>query len=119
MEYLFVIWEGGAGASKPKRDEVMAEMGKYAFDLVGKGKLKGGAPLQPKTQSVTVRKRRGKVSTVDGPYVETKEVIGGYFVVEAESLEEAVELAKDCPAASYGALEVREQMEMGSGMEMG
>ncbi|HEX6392391.1 MAG TPA: YciI family protein [Acidimicrobiales bacterium] len=119
MEYLFVIWEGGAGASKAKRDEVMAEMGKYASDLVGKGKLKGGAPLQPTAQSVTVRKRRGKVSTVDGPYIETKEVIGGYFVVEAGSLEEAVEIAKDCPAAGYGAIEVREQMEMGSGMDAG
>jgi hypothetical protein len=113
MEYLFVIWEGGEGAEQPEAEAMMAEMGQYAFDLLGKGKLKGGAPLQPAAKSTTVRRRRGKVSAVDGPYIETKEVIGGYFVVEADSIEQAVEMAKACPAAAYGAVEVREQIPMG------
>jgi hypothetical protein len=112
MEYLFVIWEGGDGAEEGKSEDLMAEMGRYASDLVGKGKLKGGAPLQPSTQAATVRRRGGKVTAVDGPYIETKEVIGGYFVVEADSLEEAVELAKACPAAAYGAIEIRQQIPM-------
>jgi hypothetical protein len=113
MEYLFVIWDGGDGAEPPESEAMMAEMGQYAFDLLGQGKLKGGAPLKPNTQSTTVRRRRGTVSTVDGPYIETKEVISGYFVVEADSMEEAVEMAKRCPAAAYGAVEVREQIPMG------
>jgi hypothetical protein len=91
----------------------MNEMGTYVFDLLGKGKLTGGAPLEPTDKAATVRKRRGKVTAVDGPYVETKEVIGGYFVVEAESLAEAVELAKDCPAAAYGGVEVRQIIKTG------
>lgn len=113
MEYLFVIWEGGSGAKQAKRDDVMAAMGTYVFDLLGKGKLKGGAPLYDVGEAATVRKRRGKVTSVDGPYLETKEVIGGYFVVEADSMEEAVELAKGCPATEYGAVEVRGQIPMG------
>lgn len=113
MEYLFVIWEGGDGAESYAPDTMMAEMGAYAADLAGKGKLKAGAPLQPASQSMTVRRRRGTLTAVDGPYIETKEVMGGYFVVEADSMEEAVEVARGCPAAAYGAIEVREQIPMG------
>ena len=113
MEYLFVIWEGGEGAENYAPEAMMSEMAEYAADLVGQGKLKGGAPLQPPTKSATVRRRRGSVSSVDGPYIETKEVIGGYFVVEADTMEEAIELAKACPAAGYGAVEIREQIPMG------
>jgi hypothetical protein len=112
-DYLFVIWEGGEGAEQSAPDDMMAEMAAYAMDLVGKGKLKGGAPVEPPAQSVTVRRRRGQLATLDGPYIETKEVMGGYFVVEADSMEEAVELAKGCPGAAYGAVEVRQQIPMG------
>jgi hypothetical protein len=113
VEFLFVIWEGGADASESKREDVMAEMGTYVFDLLGKGKLKGGAPLHGPGEGATVRKRRGKITAVDGPYMETKEVIGGFFVVEADTLDEAVELAKGCPAAAYGGVEVRGMIPMG------
>jgi hypothetical protein len=112
VEYLFVIWEGGEGAEPGTRQDMMAEMGDYVADLVGKGKLKGGAPLQPATEGATIRRRRGKVTAVDGPFLETKEVIGGYFLVEADSINEAVELAKACPGAAYGAVEVREIMQV-------
>jgi hypothetical protein len=113
MDYMFVIWEGGEEAETPTREEMMTDMAVYAADLAGKGKLKGGAPLQSPGAGASVRKRRGKVTVFDGPYAETKEVLGGYFVVEADSLEEAVELAKACPAASYGGIEVRPIIPMG------
>jgi hypothetical protein len=79
----------------------------------GRGKLKGGAPLRPASEAVTVRAKEGKPLVVDGPYAETKDVIGGYFVVEVGSMEEATELARSCPAASYGAVELRAIVPMG------
>jgi hypothetical protein len=108
VDYMFVIWEGGGeDVETPTRDEMMADMAAYASELVAQGKLKGGAPLEPPGSGASVRKRRGKITAVDGPYTETKEVLGGFFVVEADSLAEAVELAKACPAASYGGIEIR------------
>lgn len=114
VEYLFVIWEGPEVAtSEERRTEAMDLMGKYVFELLGKGKLKGGAPLRPASEAVTARSKQGKPMVVDGPYLETKDVIGGYFVVEADSDAEAAELARACPAATYGGVEVRAIIPMG------
>ena len=97
MEVLFVIWEGEAVAtSDAARAEAVSLMGAYVFDLLGKGKLKGGAPLRPASEAVTVRAKEGKPLVVDGPYAETKDVIGGYFVVEVgSSPDTALELVDD------------------------
>lgn len=114
MEVLFVIWEGEAVAtSGAGREEAVSQMGAYVFDLLEKGKLKGGAPLRPGAEAVTVRAPDGKPLVVDGPYAETKDVIGGYFVVEVDSMYEAAELARSCPAAIYGGVELRAIVPMG------
>jgi hypothetical protein len=114
VEFLFVVWEGEAVASsEERRKEAMDLMGAYVFDLLGKGKLKGGGPLRPAAEALTARTKGGKPAVVDGPYVETKDVIGGYFIVEADSAAEAAELAKACPAADYGGVEVRAIIPMG------
>ncbi|HEV2310735.1 MAG TPA: YciI family protein, partial [Acidimicrobiia bacterium] len=110
---LFVIGEGGEGAESASPDSRREQLGPYVLELLGDNKLKGGAPLHPASEAKTVRKRKGSVTAVDGPYVETKEVIGGYFVVEADSLDEAVDLARRCPGAAYGAVEVRQILPMG------
>ncbi len=107
-EFLFVIWEGESVAtSEDRRAQAMDLMGAYVMELLGKGKLKGGGPLRSASEAVTARTKAGKPTVVDGPYLETKDVIGGYFLVEADSLEEAGELARTCPAAEYGGVEVR------------
>ena len=112
MDFLFVIWEGEAvAADEARRAEAMDLMGKYVMDLLGKGKLKGGGPLR--SEAVTATTKGGQPTVVDGPYLETKDVIGGYFLVEAASMEEAGELARACPAASYGGVEVRAIIPMG------
>jgi hypothetical protein len=114
VEFLFVVWEGAeVAASAERRSEATDLMGAYVLDLLGKGKLKGGAPLRPASEALTARTNNGKVTVVDGPYLETKDVIGGYFVVEAESAQEAAELAAACPAAEYGGVEVRAIIPMG------
>lgn len=105
MQYLFVIWEGPETASSPeRRGRAMQAMGEYVGALAKKAVVKGGAPLAP--GAVQVRKRAGRVTKLDGPFVETREMIGGYFVIEASSMEQALELAESCPAAEYGAVEV-------------
>jgi hypothetical protein len=114
MEVLFVIWEGeDVATSDARREEAVTLMSAYVFDLLEKGKLKGGAPLRPAAEAVTLRATEGKPLVVDGPYVETKDVIGGYFVVEVDSMAEATELARTCPAVTYGGVELRAIVPMG------
>jgi hypothetical protein len=96
--------QGGAGIQK---------MGRYAGELAQAGKLKDGAPLMPGKQAKTLRPdRKGKVQVIDGPFTESKEIVSGYFVVEAKNRREAVALAKKCPHLAIGAIEVREIMEI-------
>jgi hypothetical protein len=75
-------------------EQLMSDMGKLMEELTRSGQLISTAGLRPTSEGVRVRLRRGKLSTTDGPFTETKEVIGGYAVVEAKSKEEAVELTK-------------------------
>jgi hypothetical protein len=75
-------------------EQLMSDMGKLIEELTRTGKLISTAGLQPTSEGVRVRLRRGKISMVDGPFVETKEVIGGYAMLEARSKEEAIELTQ-------------------------
>lgn len=112
MEYLFVIWNGGEGADEPDREALVGEMSAWVGGIAEQGNLRGGAPLQPAEQGKSMRKRQGRVTTVDGPYAETKEVIGGYILVELASIEDAVALADGCPALPYGGVEIREIIDI-------
>jgi hypothetical protein len=77
-----------------------------------RGVLEGGARLRPTTDATTVRVRDGEVVTSDGPFAETKEQIGGYFVVNCKDLDEAIEIASKIPGARSGSIEVRPIWEM-------
>jgi hypothetical protein len=91
----------------------IAEMGRYAGELAQAGKLKDGAPLGPGKRAKTLRRdRKGKVQVIDGPYTESKEIVSGYFVIEAKDHREAVALARKCPHLAIGAIEVRQIMEI-------
>ena len=74
---------------------------------------KPGTPLQPTSTATTVRVRDGKTLTVDGPFAETKEQLGGYYLIEAENLDQAVAIAARIPSARFGSIEVRPIMKMG------
>ena len=80
--------------AKPPTERLMAEMGQLMEELTKSGALVDTAGLRPTSEGVRVRLRGGKLSTIDGPFTETKEVIGGYAMLEAKSKEEAVELAR-------------------------
>jgi len=75
-------------------------------------KLLGGERLRPTTEATCVRVRDGQLSTTDGPFVETKEQLGGFYLVDAADLDEAIEIASQIPSAAYGTIEVRPVWEM-------
>ena len=105
MEFMFLIVDRkGAPAGAPVN---MEEMGKYAGELAQQGKLRGGAPLHPEAQGARVEVRDGRAIVTDGPFAESKEVIAGSFIVDAADRAEAIEIAKRCPHARAGIVEVR------------
>jgi hypothetical protein len=114
MEFMLIFL---SDRDAPEDDSVYEEMGGFAGELARKGKLRGGAPLHPEEEGARVRAKRGKPVVTDGPFTETKEVIGGFFMVECKSLEEAIELAKKCPHHRVGTVEVRQVIPMGGGDE--
>jgi hypothetical protein len=92
---------------KTERDALYDEAYAYYDELVRSGHGIAGDPLQPLETARTVRVQKGKVSITDGPYVETKEQVGGYILLNARDLDEAVQLASKIPPARLGGVEVR------------
>jgi hypothetical protein len=92
---------------KTERDALYDEAYAYYDELVRSGHGIAGDPLQPVETARTVRVQKGKVSITDGPYVETKEQVGGYILLNARDLDEAVQLASKIPPARLGGVEVR------------
>jgi len=110
MRYLCLIYENEkAWESKPQA-ELEAIMGEYfAFTegIRSNGKLVAGEALQPTPTATTVRVRNGKISTTDGPYAETKEQLGGFYLIDAKDLNDAIQVAAKIPGARDGSIEVR------------
>ena len=110
MKYMLLIFsnpENWAALSETETKEVMAEYWGFTQLITDSGEFVSGEPLQgPETASV-VRVNAGSRSTSDGPFVESKEVLAGYYVVECGSLDRALELAAKIPDARFGAVEVR------------
>ena len=110
MKYLCLIYESEAAAMKKPQAEMQAMMGEYfgyTDDIRKSGHYKAGEALQPTATATTVRIRNGTVQTTDGPFAETKEQLGGFYLVEAKDLNEAIQLAARIPGARYGGIEVR------------
>jgi len=109
MEYLLLIYEDEKRFNQGY-DE--AEMGEYmAFGKEFAHAIKGGNALQPTRTAATVRVRNGKQLSTDGPFAETKEHLGGYYLVEARDRDEAVSMAAKIPGARFGSIEVRPIMK--------
>jgi hypothetical protein len=110
MQYLLLIYSNEAAmtsATEADRGQMMAAYGAYTEAMVQAGILLGGNRLRPSSASTTVRTVEGKVQVLDGPYAETKEQLGGYYLIEAPDLDAALSWAERCPGATYGAIEVR------------
>jgi hypothetical protein len=89
----------------------MSEYFTFTADIQKNGKYLAGEALQPTDTATTVRVRNGKVSTTDGPFAETKEQLGGFYMIEAKDLNDAIQVAARIPGARYGSVEVRPVMD--------
>jgi len=110
MQYLLLIYANEAAmlsASKEAADQVMAAYGAYTEAMKKAGVYLGANRLQPTSAATTVRAPNGKSNVLDGPYAETKEQLGGYYMIEAPDLDAALVWAARCPGAAHGAIEVR------------
>jgi hypothetical protein len=110
MKYLCLIYDEEkkmAGMTKSEGDAFMGEYGAFTESVKGSGHYIGGNPLQPVHTATTIRSRNGKVSTTDGPFAETKEQLGGYYLIEAKDLNDAIQVASRIPSVKTGSIEVR------------
>jgi hypothetical protein len=110
MKYLCLIYDDEkkmAATPKAEMDAMMAEYGSFTQDIKKSGHMVAGEALQPVHTATTVRVRNGKMSTTDGPFAETKEQLGGFYMIEARDLNDALQVAARIPSARYGSVEVR------------
>ena len=110
MKYLCLIYDEEkkmAAMPKSDMDAMMAEYGAYTEGIRKGGKYLAGEALQPVHTATTLRIRSGKLSTTDGPFAETKEQLGGFYLVEARDLNDAIQVASKIPSVRTGSVEVR------------
>ena len=116
MKYLCLIYSDETQWPKLSQEEMgrmMSEYMAFGTDIQKSGNYIRGDRLQPTQTATTVRIRNGKMSTTDGPFAETKEQLGGYYLVEAKDLNDAIQIASRIPGARFGSIEVRPVAEMG------
>lgn len=110
MQYMLLIYGDGSGEGELDEQALQAmyaEYGALSKDLRDSGRYVAGDELQPVSTATTVRVRDGETLVTDGPFAETKETLGGYYLVDCESLDEALEVAARIPSARRGSVEVR------------
>ncbi len=110
MQYLLLIYESEAqweAVKEADKQKIYQQYGELTQDLQKSGKYKGGHQLQPISTATTVRERNGKKAVTDGPFAETKEQLGGFYMVEAKDLDEALAIAARIPSVRSGSIEVR------------
>ncbi len=113
MQYMLLIYGNETQwqrMSEAERGQIFQEYGAFTNGLRERGAYVDGAPLQPTSTATTVRLRDGEQLVTDGPFAETKEQLGGYYIVEADSIDEAIEHAAKIPSARSGSIEVRPVM---------
>jgi hypothetical protein len=116
MQYMLLIYADPAKErvyGTPAFDEMMAGYAAFSARLKADGAMRSGEPLQGPETATTLRVRGGKVDTMDGPFADTKEHLGGYYIIEAPDLDAALAYAAMVPSATYGSVEVRPVMSYG------
>src|ERR1700731_715361 len=110
MQYLLMIYRNEAefnNMDPATGKQMMEEYGAFTQSIIQSGNFKAGDRLQPVTTATTVRVRNGKTLTTDGPFAETHEQLGGYYLIEAKDLDAALGIAARIPGARHGSIEVR------------
>ena len=107
MKYMLLIYLDEQALSESERQECYAESTQLAHQIHSSGQYLAANPLQPTSMATSVRVRNGKRLVTDGPFAETREQLGGYFLIEANNLDEAIGIAARIPMARKGTVEVR------------
>ncbi len=112
MKYMLLIYGAEDAWSQQEREDCYVESTQLANDLHAAGKLLGASPLQSVALATSVRVRQGKRLVSDGPFAETREQLGGFYLIDAADLDEAIEVAAKIPGAKKGTVEVRPVVEL-------
>jgi hypothetical protein len=114
VKYILLIHDDEqvwAGRTQPERQQIYSEYMQFTEQIKASGQYVASAPLHPTSSAKSVRIRGGKALVTDGPFAETREQLGGYFLVDAKDLDEAIGIAARIPSARWGTIEVRPIME--------
>lgn len=112
MQYMILIYGEESPNEPPLSAEMMQPWVDYDAALTAAGVNVAGEALHDSGSATTVRVRDGETVVTDGPFAETKEVLGGYYIVDCDDLDAAIEWGSKCPAAQYGSIEVRPVMDL-------
>ena len=112
MKYMLLIYGDEQALSETERQECYAESTQLAYDLRSSGQYVAANPLHPTAMATSVQVRNGKRVVTDGPFAETREQLGGYFLIDAKNLDEALAVAARIPMARKGTVEVRPIIEL-------
>ena len=112
MKYMLLIYADEKVWTEPEREECYGESTELCYQLQSKGQYLAASPLQPVATATSVQVRNGKRFVTDGPFAETREQLGGYFMVDAKDLDEAIEVAGRIPGARKGTVEIRPVVEL-------
>jgi len=112
MKYMLLIYLDESAPSETERQQCYEASAEFANQLQARGQYLGAAPLHPTSTATSVRVRDGKRLVTDGPFAETREQLGGFFLVDAKNLDEAIGIAAAIPAGRWGTVEIRPVMEI-------
>lgn len=112
MKYMLLIYADEQAWTEPERQMCYGESTELAHQLKANGQFLGASPLQPVATATSVQVRGGKRSVQDGPFAETREQLGGYYLVDVANLDEAIAIAGRVPAARKGTVEIRPVVEL-------
>ena len=113
MKYMLLVYLDEQAMTDEEREHCYVESAQLAQDLNSSGQYLDASPLHPVATATSVRVRDGKKVVTDGPFAETREQLGGYYVIEARDLDEAIGITERIPAARFGTIEIRPVMEIG------
>lgn len=119
MKYMLLVYLDEKVLSEPEREQCYKDSAQLARDLHAGGQYLNASPLHPTATATSVRIRSGKRFVTDGPFAETREQLGGYYLIDAVNLDEAIGIAARVPVAHLGTIEIRQVLEIGGLPEEG
>jgi hypothetical protein len=112
MKYMLLVYLDEQAMTEAEREHCYVESAQLTQELNSSGQYLDASPLHPVSTATSVRLRDGKRLVTDGPFAETREQLGGYYVIEAQNLDEAIRIAEKVPPARFGTVEIRPVMEI-------